>query len=266
MNNIQTTSKFLHLQNQINQMNKQSYNKSPQQVTNHTIWLGGGMANNLVDAINGGLEPLQGDYNSISTDLFENLQESDCMTKASVEIGSEFKNLQELLEQDGEESNQYFCHTDHLGSSSWITDASGAVNQHLQYLPPDSYRDGEHFVNQTSTSWSTPYTFSGKEKDSEMGYSYFGARYYDSDLSVWLSVDPMSDRLLFISPYSYCYNHPINYKDPDGKFPWLTGAIGAVVSVGIGAISAAINDEEYSFKEGLKDAAIGFAIGSGEPY
>ncbi len=54
--------------------------------------------------------------------------------------------------------------------------------------------EGESFLNQTSTSWQTPYTFSGKEKDSETGYSYFGARYYDSDLSVWLSVDPLADK------------------------------------------------------------------------
>jgi len=45
------------------------------------------------------------------------------------------------------ESDMYFYHSDlpiaiGMGSSSWITDASGAVNQHLQYLPPDSYRIG----------------------------------------------------------------------------------------------------------------------------
>ena len=37
------------------------------------------------------------------------------------------------------------------------------------------------------------YTFSAKEKDAETGLSYFGSRYYSSDLSLWLSVDPMSD-------------------------------------------------------------------------
>jgi RHS repeat-associated protein len=39
-----------------------------------------------------------------------------------------------------------------------------------------------------SSPYQTPYKFSGKEKDEESGYSYFGARYYDADLSVWLSV------------------------------------------------------------------------------
>ncbi len=87
----------------------------------------------------------------------------------------------------------------------------GDAVQHLQYMP-----FGEHFVNQTSTSWQTRYTFSGKEKDAETEYSYFGARYYDSDLSVWLSVDPMSDKYPNQSAYSYVGGRPINVIDPNG--------------------------------------------------
>jgi hypothetical protein len=36
------------------------------------------------------------------------------------------------------------------------------------------------YEDQTSTSWETRYTFSGKDKDEEMGYSYFGeaSRYF----------------------------------------------------------------------------------------
>ena len=66
-------------------------------------------------------------------------------------------------------------------------------------------------------SWNAPYTFSGKEKDVETGYGYFGARYYDSGLSIWLSVDPMSDKYPSMSPYNYCMNNPIIIIDPDGK-------------------------------------------------
>ncbi|MDR2979435.1 MAG: RHS repeat-associated core domain-containing protein, partial [Bacteroidales bacterium] len=93
----------------------------------------------------------------------------------------------------------YFYHGDHLGSASWITDARGDAIQHLQYLP-----FGETRVDQRTSYWTSRYSFSGKEKDEETGYSYFGARYYDSDLSIWLSVDPLSDKYPFISPYVYC--------------------------------------------------------------
>jgi len=54
--------------------------------------------------------------------------------------------------------------------------------------------------------------------DNTMGFSYFGARYYDSDLSVWLSVDPMSDKYPNLSPYAYCANNPVMLVDPDGRF------------------------------------------------
>ena len=62
-----------------------------------------------------------------------------------------------------------------------------------------------------------PFTFTGKERDSETGYSYFGARYYDSDLSgLFLSVDQMSDKYPSISPYAYCAWNPIIVVDPEG--------------------------------------------------
>jgi len=61
------------------------------------------------------------------------------------------------------------------------------------------------------------YTFSAKEKDTETGLSYFGSRYYSSDLSIWLSVDPMSDKYPPLSPYTYCANNPVKLVDPNGK-------------------------------------------------
>ena len=61
-------------------------------------------------------------------------------------------------------------------------------------------------------------SFTGKERDEETGFSYFGARYYDSDLSgLFLSVDPMSDKYPSISPYAYCAWNPVKLLDNDGK-------------------------------------------------
>ena len=64
------------------------------------------------------------------------------------------------------------------------------------------------------------YSFNGKEKDYESGFHYYGARYYNSELSMWLSTDPMSDNAPMHSPYAYCFNNPVKLVDPDGKFPW----------------------------------------------
>jgi RHS repeat-associated protein len=70
---------------------------------------------------------------------------------------------------------------------------------------------------QRNSSWNAPYTFSGKEKDAETGYGYFGARYYDSDLSIWLSVDPMAEKYPYQTNYVYCSNNPIRIIDPNGE-------------------------------------------------
>ena len=57
----------------------------------------------------------------------------------------------------------------------------------------------------------------GKERDEETGYGYFGARYMDHELmTMWLSVDPMSDKYPDISPYAYCAWNPVNVVDPNG--------------------------------------------------
>ena len=64
------------------------------------------------------------------------------------------------------------------------------------------------------------YTFSAKEKDSETGLSYFGSRYYSSDLSVWLSVDPQAAKYPHQSNYVYCSNNPLKVIDPNGEDEW----------------------------------------------
>ena len=59
--------------------------------------------------------------------------------------------------------------------------------------------------------------FTGKEKDSESGYYYFGARYFMPTLSIWNSVDPMADKYPSLSPYNYCAWNPLKLVDPDGE-------------------------------------------------
>lgn len=62
------------------------------------------------------------------------------------------------------------------------------------------------------------FSFTGKERDEETGYGYFGARYMDHELmTMWLSVDPMADKYPSISPYAYCAWNPVKLVDPDGR-------------------------------------------------
>ena len=112
------------------------------------------------------------------------------------------------------EKFQYYYHPDHLGSTSYITDASGEVYQHLEY-----FAFGETFVEEHSNTKRTPYKFNGKELDEETGLYYYGARYYDAQTSIWLAVDPMAEKFAGWSPYNYTLNNPINMIDPDGREP-----------------------------------------------
>jgi len=124
----------------------------------------------------------------------------------------------------------FYYHSDHLGSASYITDSNGYEIQQLVYLP-----FGEDWVDMkyNTQQYDTPYKFNGKEKDEELrsnreynninnkyheqtGYNNYGARYYYDWASIWLSVDPMSDKYPHLTSYNYCANNPVMLIDPDG--------------------------------------------------
>ncbi len=62
----------------------------------------------------------------------------------------------------------------------------------------------------------TPYNFTGKERDVDTGYDYFGARYYDSRIGRWMSVDPLVEKYPGLSPYNYVANNPLLLIDKKG--------------------------------------------------
>ena len=142
-----------------------------------------------------------------------------CQMKAEVKCDHGlFKEMVHSM-LDDRNHGVYFYHSDHLGSASWITDSAGIAVQHLQYLPY-----GEPYVDQRTSGYSERFRFTGKEKDEETGYGYFGARYMDHDLTtMWISVDPMSDKYPGISPYAYCAWNPVKLVDPDGREVYITG-------------------------------------------
>jgi RHS repeat-associated protein len=75
----------------------------------------------------------------------------------------------------------------------------------------------EYTAQSTTGSFDSPYRFNGKELDKETGYGYYGARYYQSKLSMWLSVDPLAHKYPNMSPYAFTGNNPVMLVDPDGR-------------------------------------------------
>jgi RHS repeat-associated protein len=113
------------------------------------------------------------------------------------------------------EKEIYYYHGDHLGSANWITNADGDAVQYIHYAPY-----GELIANQIPHGYDERYKFTGKERDAESGYDFFGARFLWSAIGHWLSVDPLADKYPNISPYAYCSWNPINAIDPDGREEW----------------------------------------------
>jgi RHS repeat-associated protein len=63
------------------------------------------------------------------------------------------------------------------------------------------------------------FKFTSKERDTETGLDYFGARYYDQRIGRWVSVDPLAEKFSSWSPYAYVFNNPLRLFDPDGRQP-----------------------------------------------
>ena len=105
----------------------------------------------------------------------------------------------------------FYYHTDHLGSTSYITDAKANVAQFDAYLPY-----GELLVDEHSSTEEMPYKFNGKEFDQETGLYYYGARYMNPRTSLWYGVDPLAEKYPSIDGYVYCAGNPVKFIDVQG--------------------------------------------------
>ena len=112
---------------------------------------------------------------------------------------------------DDYEKMQFYYHPDHLGSSNYITNLDGEVSQHIEYVP-----FGEVFIEERNNTWNTPYLFNAKEFDEEIGMYYYGARYYEPRLSLWMSVDRFAEKYPATSGYNYAINNPVRYINING--------------------------------------------------
>ncbi|MBX2927667.1 MAG: hypothetical protein KF852_07535 [Saprospiraceae bacterium] len=163
------------------------------------------------------------------------------------------------------ESNRYFFHPDHLGSTSYVTDAVAEIRQHVEYMP-----FGEIFVDEYVTNGKQPYLFNAKELDAETGLYYYGARYYDPLTNMWASVDPMAEKYPGLSPYNYTLLNPVRLVDPDGRLPILAIGAAFLIPAGIEAYSQLVGmgasgfDDigSHDFSKSVNKIALSGAIGS----
>ena len=115
------------------------------------------------------------------------------------------------IPNDTTKEETFFYHSDHLGSTSYITDDHANITQYDAYLPY-----GELLVDEHSSSEELPYKFNGKQFDEETGLYYYGARYLNPMASIWYGVDPLAEKYVSTGCYVYCIDNPIRLIDPDG--------------------------------------------------
>ncbi len=105
--------------------------------------------------------------------------------------------------------------SDHLGSASVVTSATGTIVEESDYYP----FGGERIITNSDPN---PYKFTGKERDTETGLDYAIFRYYNSRLGRFMSPDLLAggvDDPQSLNRYAYVLNDPVNLVDPLGLDP-----------------------------------------------
>src|SRR5690554_2145009 len=120
----------------------------------------------------------------------------------------------------------WWYHSDHLGSSTYLTDNFGRPSHYYETLP-----FGEMIVEHNQSTYNggqyeNAYKFNGKELDDATQMYYYGARYYNPRISIFISVDPLAEQTM--EPYLYTGNNPIMFTDPTkmSKDDWVLGSEG----------------------------------------
>lgn len=144
--------------------------------------------------------------------------------------------IDEKLEQSSNASGSLYFLTDHLGSTTALTNQSGAVVERQQY---DAFGGGPG-------SSLTRYGYTGRERDGLTGLYHYRARWYDPDQGRFISQDPIGFAGGF-NFYAYTNNDPISFADPSGlSFDdflaglAVGGASGFLLGLAVGALFAAL--------------------------
>mgnify|MGYP003293474486 CR=1 FL=1 len=118
------------------------------------------------------------------------------------------------IESDNGTSNgDEFYLKNHLGSTMMVAKVTGS-NAPAEVSAVYDYRAFGEQVNLTEPTDKVTENFTGKEKDDETELNYFGARYLDPMLGLWVSVDAARQ---YQNPYLYAGNNPVMRTDPDGN-------------------------------------------------
>jgi RHS repeat-associated protein len=170
--------------------------------------------------------------------------------------------LRATYNQDG---NTYFALNDWLGTKRAELSAAGCLET-FGSLP-----FGDDLTPLGNCPDASEQHFTGKERDTESGLDYFGARYYASSMGRFMSPDwsakedpvPYAklDDPQSLNLYSYVYNNPLSRNDPEGHCPWCVSAlIGAATGAGVQVAVNYITGRPLG-EHVLREAVVGGVLG-----
>ncbi|MBE1161502.1 RHS repeat-associated core domain-containing protein [Dyella acidiphila] len=122
-------------------------------------------------------------------------------------------NIDERFARNDVTGRTYFL-TDQLNSTIALADPTGAILQQYSY---DPY--GNVTASNTTTGFTNPYQYTGREADTA-GLYYYRARYYSPTMGGFISEDPLGFDGGQESFYAYADGDPLDYNDPLGLFPF----------------------------------------------
>lgn len=128
---------------------------------------------------------------------------------------------------DDYEHQQYYLHKDLQGSTNVVTDDTGKVFEHWEYLP-----GGEPWIREDSNVHRTPYLYAGGYLDEVRDLVSLGQRWYEPREGIFYSPDPILHRdpaaaaadPALLPAYSYAHSSPLRLVDPGGDAPDAAGA------------------------------------------
>ena len=135
-----------------------------------------------------------------------------------------------------------YVHSDADGTPFAATDEQGNLEWQI-----DHYPYGDEYSN-TEVARKSDISFAGKPYDEEIGLSYFGARWYDPAIGRFTGVDPVpvnTNDYRSFNRYSYGYNNPYKYIDPDGRYVEV-GFEAASLAIGVSSLIDNIRSENFS--------------------
>lgn len=171
-------------------------------------------------------------YNAIGQKIQKKVTQSGLPVKTTLYLQGGYQYIDNNLEfmptaegyvkyVGGVFSNYVYNYTDHLGNVRLSYQENGSA---LQILEENNYYPfglKHNNYNNNNLQPNYKYKYNGQEWQDELGLNLYDYdnRIYDPTIGRFIQMDPKGELGRRWSPYNYCFDNPIYFRDPDGMWP-----------------------------------------------